>query len=214
MLILYFCLFPLRRKNKTEKYINPSSTSGPFPSPFPNQNFRKYPLSVFLWFNLTFLFLLVVAPVVPVPSISCSKDHRSLLSVSMDFCNVKRVYQSTELISHLHLHPWVNTLSYLLVCCIKVFCIVERQPLSLWVDLYRDTDMTRNSERIIEIVDKCFSEGDKMSPEDLLFSYRGIFYPVTISSPQTLEALKSFEARSDDVILVGYPKSGKCFLDQ
>uniref|UniRef100_A0A8D2N3P3 Sulfotransferase n=2 Tax=Passerellidae TaxID=1729112 RepID=A0A8D2N3P3_ZONAL len=67
--------------------------------------------------------------------------------------------------------------------------------------------MTRNSERIIEIVDKCFSEGDKMSPEDMLFSYRGILYPATMSSPQTLEALKSFEARSDDVILVGYPKT-------
>ncbi|XP_071283498.1 sulfotransferase 6B1-like [Agelaius tricolor] len=74
--------------------------------------------------------------------------------------------------------------------------------------------MTRNSERIIEIVDKCFSEGDKMAPEDMLFSYRGILYPVTISSPQTLEALKSFEARSDDVILVGYPKSGTNWLEQ
>lgn len=74
--------------------------------------------------------------------------------------------------------------------------------------------MTRNSERIIEIVDKCFSEGDKMAPEDKLFSYRGILYPTSISSLETLEALKSFEARSDDVILVGYPKSGKCFLDQ
>uniref|UniRef100_A0A8C9MIK4 Sulfotransferase n=1 Tax=Serinus canaria TaxID=9135 RepID=A0A8C9MIK4_SERCA len=74
--------------------------------------------------------------------------------------------------------------------------------------------MTRNCERIIEIVDKCFSEGDKMAPEDMLFSYRGILYPVTISSPQTLEALKSFEARSDDVILVGYPKSGTNWLEQ
>ncbi|XP_057876722.1 sulfotransferase 6B1-like [Melospiza georgiana] len=74
--------------------------------------------------------------------------------------------------------------------------------------------MTRNSERIIEIVDKCFSEGDKMSPEDMLFSYRGILYPATMSSPQTLEALKSFEARSDDVILVGYPKTGTNWLEQ
>ncbi|XP_041280141.1 sulfotransferase 6B1-like [Onychostruthus taczanowskii] len=74
--------------------------------------------------------------------------------------------------------------------------------------------MTRNNERIIELVDKCFSEGDRMTPEDMLFSYRGILYPVTISSPQTLEALKSFEARSDDVILVGYPKSGTNWLEQ
>ncbi|XP_068866304.1 sulfotransferase 6B1-like [Aphelocoma coerulescens] len=74
--------------------------------------------------------------------------------------------------------------------------------------------MTRNSERIIEIVDKCFSEADKLTPEDMLFSYRGILYPLTISSPDTLEALKSFEARSDDVILVGYPKSGTNWLEQ
>ncbi|OWK61269.1 Sulfotransferase 6B1 [Lonchura striata] len=78
----------------------------------------------------------------------------------------------------------------------------------------KNIDMTRNSERIIEIVDKCFSEGDKMAPEDMLFSYRGILYPAAISSPQTLEALKSFEARSDDVILVGYPKSGTNWLEQ
>lgn len=91
---------------------------------------------------------------------------------------------------------------------------MERQPVSVWEELHRDTNMTRNSERITEIVDKCFSEADKMAPEDMLFSYRGILYPLTISSPDTLEALKSFEARSDDVILAGYPKSGKCFLDQ
>lgn len=91
---------------------------------------------------------------------------------------------------------------------------MERQPVSLWEDLHRDTAMTRNSERSIEIMDKCFSESDKMAPEDMLFSYRGILYPATVSSPETLEALKSFEARSDDVILVGYPKSGKCFIAQ
>uniref|UniRef100_A0A8C5TBA1 Uncharacterized protein n=1 Tax=Malurus cyaneus samueli TaxID=2593467 RepID=A0A8C5TBA1_9PASS len=43
---------------------------------------------------------------------------------------------------------------------------------------------------------------------------QSVLYPLTISSPETMEALKSFEARSDDVILVGYPKSGKCFLGQ
>lgn len=81
--------------------------------------------------------------------------------------------------------------------------------MSLWEDLHRDTAMTRNSERIIEMMDKYFSESDKMAPEDMLFSYRGILYPSTVSSPETLEALQTFEARSDDVILVGYPKSGK-----
>nr|XP_009685966.1 PREDICTED: sulfotransferase 6B1-like [Struthio camelus australis] len=57
-------------------------------------------------------------------------------------------------------------------------------------------------------------ECEKIAPEDLQFSYKGIFYPITLSSPETLEALKSFEARSDDVILIGYPKTGTNWLDE
>lgn len=72
--------------------------------------------------------------------------------------------------------------------------------------------MSRNRERVIEIIENVFSENEKTSPEDLLFSYDDILYPAVLSSPETLEALKSFETRSTDVILAGYPKTGKCCL--
>ena len=72
--------------------------------------------------------------------------------------------------------------------------------------------MSRNRDRVIEVVENSFSENEKTSPEDLLFSYDGILYPAALSSPETLEALKSFETRSNDVILAGYPKTGECCL--
>uniref|UniRef100_A0A669PGU4 Sulfotransferase n=1 Tax=Phasianus colchicus TaxID=9054 RepID=A0A669PGU4_PHACC len=59
-----------------------------------------------------------------------------------------------------------------------------------------------------------WKENEKTSPEDLLFSYNGILYPAALSSPETLEALKSFETRSSDVILAGYPKTGTNWLEQ
>uniref|UniRef100_A0A8V0XYL6 Sulfotransferase n=1 Tax=Gallus gallus TaxID=9031 RepID=A0A8V0XYL6_CHICK len=74
--------------------------------------------------------------------------------------------------------------------------------------------MSRNRERVIEVVENSFSENEKTSPEDLLFSYDGILYPAALSSPETLEALKSFETRSNDVILAGYPKTGTNWLEE
>ncbi|XP_069708357.1 sulfotransferase 6B1-like [Phaenicophaeus curvirostris] len=74
--------------------------------------------------------------------------------------------------------------------------------------------MSRNRERIVKIMEDCFSQGEKIPAEGMLFSYRGILYPATISSPETLEAMKTFEARDDDVILAGYPKTGTNWLDQ
>uniref|UniRef100_A0A674K858 Sulfotransferase n=1 Tax=Terrapene triunguis TaxID=2587831 RepID=A0A674K858_9SAUR len=50
---------------------------------------------------------------------------------------------------------------------------------------------------------------DTMDRDDLLFSYKGILYPTTVCSPETFKALESFEARQEDVILAGYPKSGE-----
>ncbi|XP_053919991.1 sulfotransferase 6B1-like [Cuculus canorus] len=74
--------------------------------------------------------------------------------------------------------------------------------------------MRRSSERFIKTIDDCFSQAEKVPTEGLLFSYRGILYPATVTSPETLEALENFEARNDDVILAGYPKTGTNWLDQ
>jgi len=70
--------------------------------------------------------------------------------------------------------------------------------------------MSRNRERFIETVNNSLLQTEKLASKGMLFSYRGILYPTSVTSPETLEALQSFEARSDDVILVGYPKTGEC----
>ncbi|XP_032843196.1 sulfotransferase 6B1 isoform X1 [Tyto alba] len=74
--------------------------------------------------------------------------------------------------------------------------------------------MSRNRERVIETVENVFSQSEKIAPEDMMFSYKGVLYPAVLSSPETLEALKSFETRSDDVILAGYPKTGTNWLGE
>ncbi|KAG6932852.1 sulfotransferase family, cytosolic, 6B, member 1 [Chelydra serpentina] len=69
--------------------------------------------------------------------------------------------------------------------------------------------MTTARKKIIERLDQAMAAAEKMDPGDLLCSYKGVWYPVTHCSAETFKALESFEARSDDVLLVGYPKSGE-----
>ncbi|XP_065257437.1 sulfotransferase 6B1-like [Emys orbicularis] len=78
--------------------------------------------------------------------------------------------------------------------------------------------MDKSRKTVVEYLDKILADSEKAAPEDLLFSYKGILYPATLCSPETFQVLDSFEARSDDVILVAYPKNGNyCYtnwLDQ
>uniref|UniRef100_A0A674KB33 Sulfotransferase n=1 Tax=Terrapene triunguis TaxID=2587831 RepID=A0A674KB33_9SAUR len=69
--------------------------------------------------------------------------------------------------------------------------------------------MTTARKKFIERLDQAMATAEKMAPEDLLCSYKGVLYPVTHCSAETFKALESFEARSDDVLLVGYPKTGE-----
>ncbi|KAM9019327.1 LOW QUALITY PROTEIN: sulfotransferase 6B1-like [Ara ararauna] len=68
--------------------------------------------------------------------------------------------------------------------------------------------MNRNRERIIKIVDNSSSQNEKIPPESILFAIE-VFYTSTLTSPETLEALKSFETWSDNMILAGYPKTAE-----
>lgn len=43
-----------------------------------------------------------------------------------------------------------------------------------------------------------------------LHRYNGILYPAIICPAENLEALESFQARPNDVMLVAYPKCGEC----
>lgn len=49
-----------------------------------------------------------------------------------------------------------------------------------------------------------------MREEEKLYRYNGVLYPVIISPEENLRALETVEARSDDIMLVAYPKCGKC----
>ncbi|XP_064563064.1 sulfotransferase 6B1-like [Zonotrichia leucophrys gambelii] len=74
--------------------------------------------------------------------------------------------------------------------------------------------MEKSRKKFIGVVDEAVAAANSMHRDELLFSYKGIFYPITVCPPETFKALESFEARSDDVILAGYPKSGTNWLSQ
>lgn len=73
--------------------------------------------------------------------------------------------------------------------------------------------MEKSRKKFIDVIDKAIVAGNAMDRDELLFSYKGILYPVAFCSLEVFRAMESFEARSDDVILAGYPKSGEyCLL--
>ncbi|XP_027744948.1 sulfotransferase 6B1-like [Empidonax traillii] len=74
--------------------------------------------------------------------------------------------------------------------------------------------MEKSRKKFTDLLDKATVEANSMRHEELMFSYNGTPYPTTLCSPETFRALESFEARSDDIILAGYPKSGTNWLTQ
>ncbi|XP_064270032.1 sulfotransferase 6B1-like [Passer domesticus] len=74
--------------------------------------------------------------------------------------------------------------------------------------------MEKSRKTFIGLVDEAIAAANSMRPDELLFSHKGILYPTTVCSLETFKALESFEARRDDVILAGYPKSGTNWLSQ
>ncbi|XP_066467615.1 sulfotransferase 6B1 [Tiliqua scincoides] len=66
--------------------------------------------------------------------------------------------------------------------------------------------MTETS--FVEEIEKALEKSKGLNIKELLFSYQGTFYPATVCSAETFQALENFEARKDDVVLVSYPKCG------
>lgn len=69
--------------------------------------------------------------------------------------------------------------------------------------------MPKNRKLAVEFLNKVLVESAGIPPEELIFSYKGVLYPAAVCNPDTFQALESFEARTDDIILAGYPKTGE-----
>nr|XP_014345163.1 PREDICTED: sulfotransferase 6B1-like isoform X2 [Latimeria chalumnae] len=59
-----------------------------------------------------------------------------------------------------------------------------------------------------EIVEKVIEAAKDKREEELLLTFEGVLYPALLCSPDTFQALRNFEARVEDIILVAYPKCG------
>ncbi|NXE48620.1 ST6B1 Sulfotransferase, partial [Casuarius casuarius] len=66
----------------------------------------------------------------------------------------------------------------------------------------------------VDEINKALAKSEGFTLKDLLFSYRGTPYPVTVCSAETFQALENLEARRDDLVLVSYPKCGVNWLIQ
>lgn len=77
-------------------------------------------------------------------------------------------------------------------------------------------NMAEDNKAFVDEIDKALAKSEGLTLKDLLFSYRGTPYPVTVCSAETFQALENLEARRDDMVLVSYPKCGEyiinCFL--
>lgn len=68
--------------------------------------------------------------------------------------------------------------------------------------------MAENS-KFIKYIDKALEKSKETALSRLFFTYQEIPYPVTMCTFETFQALDTFEARSDDIVLASYPKCGK-----
>ncbi|XP_040849911.1 sulfotransferase 6B1 [Ochotona curzoniae] len=71
--------------------------------------------------------------------------------------------------------------------------------------------MAENS-KFIKYIDKALEKSKETALSRLFFTYQEILYPVTMCTFETFQALDTFEARSDDIVLASYPKCGSNWI--
>ncbi|XP_042671012.1 sulfotransferase 6B1 isoform X2 [Centrocercus urophasianus] len=74
--------------------------------------------------------------------------------------------------------------------------------------------MAEENKAFVDELNKALAKSEGFTLKDMLFSYRGTPYPVTVCSTETFQALENLEARRDDMVLVSYPKCGVNWLIQ
>ncbi|KAL0620970.1 Sulfotransferase 6B1 [Plecturocebus cupreus] len=60
--------------------------------------------------------------------------------------------------------------------------------------------------KFIEYIDEALEKSKETTLSHLFFTYQGIPYPITMCTSETFQALETFEARHDDIVVASYPK--------
>uniref|UniRef100_Q6IMI4-2 Isoform 2 of Sulfotransferase 6B1 n=1 Tax=Homo sapiens TaxID=9606 RepID=Q6IMI4-2 len=66
--------------------------------------------------------------------------------------------------------------------------------------------------KFIEYIDEALEKSKETALSHLFFTYQGIPYPITMCTSETFQALDTFEARHDDIVLASYPKCGSNWI--
>ncbi|KAL4694403.1 hypothetical protein H8959_013668 [Pygathrix nigripes] len=66
--------------------------------------------------------------------------------------------------------------------------------------------------KFIEYIDEALEKSKETALSRLFFTYQGIPYPITMCTSETFQALDTFEARHDDIVLASYPKCGSNWI--
>lgn len=107
-----------------------------------------------------------------------------------------------EFISHVNRR---SPLFHLLKNSNKSYCF----PWTTTEQVHQQGASMANKSKFIDYIDEALEKSKETALSHLFFIHQGIPYPITMCTSETFQALDTFEARSDDIVLASYPKCGK-----